>query len=50
MAIKKKLTTALTITGDTTYTCNSTKNYTDSFSTEQELGNADKFITLSSAS
>ena len=50
MAIKKKLTTALTITGDTTYTCNSTKNYTDSFSIEQELGNADAFITLSSGS
>ena len=46
MARKKKLSTSLTITGDTTYTCLTNKDYTDSFAIEQDLTDAAAFINI----
>ena len=50
MAKLKKLQTNLTIQGEEVYNCNTSKNYTDSFTIEQELDNSTAFITLSSFS
>ena len=47
---KKSLTSSLSLQGETTYSCVSTKNYTDSFTIEQEVSNSDSFITLASLS
>ncbi len=50
MAKLKKLQTNLTIQGEEVYNCSTSKNYTDSFTIEQELDNSTAFITLSSFS
>ena len=42
----KKFTTSLTIQAEKTYDCSLSKNYTDVFSINQELDNADAFVTL----
>ena len=47
MARKKRLNTSLTLSGDISYTCTSNKDYTDTFTIEQELSNSDSFVKLS---
>tara|TARA_R100001594_G_scaffold19394_1_gene37865 strand:- start:265 stop:1923 length:1659 start_codon:yes stop_codon:yes gene_type:complete len=47
---KKKLTANLDIVADKGYSCSMTKDYTDSFTIEQEFTNPDSFTTLSSFS